>query len=67
MGSRSIDSDGECVGMHGAGMLARWAVGCAWGWNAGGGIASFVVLPRDPPQTCATSLWNIGTWTMFVE
>ena len=41
-------------GAQGAGMLA-------------GGNASLVVLPRAKPQTCATSLWNIGTWTMFVE
>ena len=41
-------------GVQGAGMLA-------------GGIASFVVLPKDRPQTCATSLWNIGTWTMHIK
>ena len=28
---------GVGVGMHEAGMLARWAVGCAGGWNAGWG------------------------------
>ena len=28
---------GVGVGVHEAGMLARWAVGCAGGWNAGWG------------------------------
>ena len=28
---------GVGVGMHEAGMLARWAVECAGGWNAGWG------------------------------
>ena len=69
------NNSGECVGsgvdvgvgMHGAGMLARWTVGCAWCWNAGwGGKASFVVLPGERPPNCATSLWNIGIWTMLV-
>ena len=40
-------------GVQGAGMLA-------------GGNASLVVLPGEKPPNCATSLWNIGTWTMLV-